>query len=60
MWVTLALVLGVVAVAAFASYRKHQRRARARSLAALNRLLAEADEIAQSRREAPDDSPPAT
>ena len=60
MWVTLALVIVVAALAAFASYRKHQRKARARSLAALNRLLAEADEIAQSRRQAPEGDETAT
>ena len=49
-WVTLALVAVVVVVAAVASYRKHQRRAQARSRAALNRLLAEADEIEQQAR----------
>ena len=54
MWVTLVLVLVVVVGAAYVSYRRHRRRAQARSRAALNRLLAEADEIAQSRREAPD------
>jgi len=54
LWVSLALLLVVVILAAYASYRRHQRRAQARSRAALNRLLAEADEIAQSRREPPD------
>jgi hypothetical protein len=37
-------------VAAAVSYRRHQRRAQARSRAALNRLLAEADEIEQQAR----------
>jgi hypothetical protein len=49
-WVTLALVAVVVVVAAAVSYRRHQRRAQARSRAALNRLLAEADEIEQQAR----------
>jgi cbb3-type cytochrome oxidase subunit 3 len=50
LWSTLVLVLVVVAIAAYASYRRHQRNAQARSRAALNRLLAEADEIAQAAR----------
>lgn len=53
-WVSLVLVLVTVVGAAYVSHRRHRRRAQARSLAALNRLLAEADEIAQSRREPPD------
>lgn len=36
-------------VAAYASYRRHTRAAQARSRAALNRLLAEADELQQCR-----------
>lgn len=54
LWMSLALLLVVVAVAAYASHRRRQRTAQARSRAALNRLLAEADQIAQSRREPPD------
>ena len=53
-WVAVALLPVVVVLLAYTSRRRHLRAARARSLAALNRLLAEADEIAQSRREAPD------
>lgn len=49
-WVTLGLLVVVVAVAAWSSYRRHQRRAQARSRAALNRLLAEADAIEQQAR----------
>jgi cbb3-type cytochrome oxidase subunit 3 len=58
-WVTLGLVVLAVAVAAFASYRRHRRRAQARSRAALNRLLAEADEIAQAAKREQDREPPA-
>jgi len=55
LWVTLALVALAVIVAAWSSYRRHQRRAEARSRAALNRLLAEADAIEQqARRDGPD------
>ena len=54
LWVSLGLLLVVVLLAAYTSYRRRQRSAQARSRAALNRLLAEADEIAQSRREPPD------
>lgn len=50
LWVTLGLLAAVVVVAAWASYRRHQRRAEARSRAALNRLLAEADAIEQQAR----------
>jgi len=49
-WVTLALLAVIVGVAAWSSYRRHQRRAEARSRAALNRLLAEADAIEQQAR----------
>ena len=59
LWVTLALLLVVVAVAAYASYRRRQRRAQARSRAALNRLLAEADEIAQAAQRDQGQEPPA-
>lgn len=58
LWVTLGLIAMVVAVAAWASYRRHQRRAEARSRAALNRLLAEADEIEQRARAERDEPPP--
>lgn len=53
----LLLLLGV-AVAAALSYRRHSLRAKARSRAALNRLLAEADELAQSAQQPPEDEPP--
>jgi len=56
LWVSLALLLVVVAVAAYASYRRRRRTAQARSRAALNRLLAEADEIAQAAKR--DQEPP--
>lgn len=57
-WLSILLVLALFAVLAWSRYRQHQRRAKARSRAALNRLLAEADEIAQqSSRETPPDSP---
>jgi cytochrome c-type biogenesis protein CcmH/NrfF len=59
LWVSLALLLVVVLVAAYASYRRRQRKARARSLAALNRLLAEADEIAQAAKREGNVDPPA-
>ena len=59
LWVTLALVLVVVALLAFASYRRHTRKAQARSRAALNRLLAEADEIAQAAERDKGQEPPA-
>ena len=49
-WVTVGLLAVVVIVAAWSSYRRHQRRAEARSRAALNRLLAEADAIEQQAR----------
>ncbi len=54
----LLLLLGVV-VAAALSYRRHSRRAKVRSRAALNRLLAEADELAQSAQQSPEDEPTA-
>ena len=60
LWVTVVLMFVVVVVAAYASYHRRQRRAQARSRAALNRLLAEADEIAQSRRQAPEGDETAT
>jgi cytochrome c-type biogenesis protein CcmH/NrfF len=60
LWVSLALVLVVVALMAYASHRRHRRRAQARSRAALNRLLAEADEISQSGQREQGDDPPAT
>ena len=50
LWMTLALVGVVVVVAAWASHRRRARRAQARSRAALNTLLAEADAIAQQHR----------
>jgi hypothetical protein len=50
----LLLLLVAVVTSAAVSYRRHARRAQARSRAALNRLLAEADEIAQARRDDPD------
>jgi|WetSurMetagenome_2_1015567.scaffolds.fasta_scaffold563599_2 hypothetical protein len=53
LWVTLVLVLVIVALMAWSSHRRHKRRAEARSRAALNQLLYEADQIAQARREAP-------
>ncbi len=53
-WMSLALGMLLVVGAAYASYRRRKRRAQARSRAALNRLLAEADEIARSHRDAPD------
>ena len=53
----LLLLLGVVVGAAL-SYRRHSLRAKARSRAALNRLLAEADELAQSAQQSPEDDPP--
>jgi hypothetical protein len=48
MGMVLFLLLVALVVACALSYRKHTRRAKARSRAALNRLLAEADEIAQA------------
>jgi Tfp pilus assembly protein PilV len=54
LWVSLVLLAVLVLSAAYLSYRRRRRKAQVRSRAALNRLLAEADEIAQSRREAPD------
>jgi cytochrome c-type biogenesis protein CcmH/NrfF len=59
LWVSLVVLVVVVVVAAYASYRTRQRRAQARSLAALNRLLAEADEIAQAAQRDRDQEPPA-
>jgi hypothetical protein len=53
-WVSLVLGMVLVLGAAYVSYRRRQRRAQARSRAALNRLLADADEIARSHRDAPD------
>ena len=50
-WLSILLVLALFAVIAWSRYRQHQRKAQARSLAALNRLLAEADEIAQNARQ---------
>ena len=50
LWVTLALLAVVIGVAAWSSYRRRARRAQARSRAALNTLLAEADAIAQEAR----------
>lgn len=50
LWVTLALLAVVIALAAWASYRRRARRAQARSRAALNTLLAEADAIEQQHR----------
>ena len=55
LWVALALVVVVVALLAWNSHRRHKRRAEARSRAALNRLLAEADALEQARRENPPD-----
>lgn len=49
-WTTLALVTAVVLVAAAANYRKHARRARAKSEAALATLLAETEQIAAEAR----------
>jgi LPXTG-motif cell wall-anchored protein len=54
LWVSLVLGAVMVLGAAYLSYRRRRRKAQARSRAALNKLLAEADEIAQSRRKAPD------
>lgn len=56
--VTLGLLAVIVVVAGVGSYRRHQRRARAQSRAALNRLLAEADEIEQRarRQDPPEDA----
>ena len=51
LWVALALVLLVVIGLAWTSHRRHKRRAEARSRAALNRLLAEADALEQSARQ---------
>ncbi len=53
----LLLLVGVV-VAAALSYRRHSRRAKVRSRAALNRLLAEADELAHPAPPSPEDEPP--
>ena len=50
LWVTLALLAVVVLVAAWASHRRRTRRAQARSRAALNTLLAEADALEQEAR----------
>ena len=51
LWVALGLVLLVVTGLAWTSHRRHKRRAEARSRAALNRLLAEADALEQSARQ---------
>ena len=58
LWLSILIVLLLFAVVAWSRYRRHQRRAQARSRAALNRLLAEADEIAQQARrdQAPGDA----
>jgi hypothetical protein len=60
LWVTLALVLVIVALMAWASHRRHKRRAEARSRAALNQLLYEADQIAQARGDTSDGGPAAS
>jgi hypothetical protein len=44
-YLLVALVVAALGGWAFMSYQKHSRVARRRSLAALNQLLAEADEI---------------
>jgi uncharacterized membrane protein affecting hemolysin expression len=51
----LLLLLVAIVVASTLSYRRHARRAQARSRAALNRLLAEADELTQSALADPED-----
>jgi cbb3-type cytochrome oxidase subunit 3 len=51
-WLVVALVvltLAVCAVWAYGRYRRHARAAEARSRTALNRLLAEADELQQQK-----------
>lgn len=58
LWVSLVLLVVVVAAGAYASYRTRQRRAQARSRAALNQLLAEADEIAEAARRDREAEPP--
>ena len=59
MWVTLVLGAAMVLGAAYLSYRRRRRNAQARSRAALNKLLAEADEIAQAAERDRNDGPPA-
>lgn len=59
--VAVLLVVAVVVVTgllAYASHRRHARAAQARSRAALNRLLAEADELAQRQASDSDDEHP--
>lgn len=51
LWLALVAVGVVVVVLAWSSHRRHKRRAEARSRAALNRLLAEADALEQSARQ---------
>lgn len=58
LWVTVVLMFVVVGVVAYATYRRRKRKAQARSRAALNRLLAEADEIAQAARARNAEPPP--
>ncbi len=47
---TILLLMALTGLIAWSRYRQHKRRADARSRAALNRLLAEADEIEQRAR----------
>jgi hypothetical protein len=60
-YLLVALVLVAAGVWAFMRYKRHSAAAHARSRAALNRLLAEADEVEQinrSSRDQPDVEPP--
>jgi cbb3-type cytochrome oxidase subunit 3 len=59
LWLALLLFMVLTGLYAWYRYRQHRRRAEARSRAALNRLLAEADEIEQqARRERATEDPP--
>jgi hypothetical protein len=59
-WAILILVAITAITAAVLSNRRHHRAAQARSHAALNRLLAEADEIErEARRRQDEDGEPA-
>ena len=55
LWLALLVLLLLTGLYAWGRYRRHRSRAEARSRAALNRLLAEADEIEQQARRDRDD-----
>jgi len=52
-WIVVVCVIGTTLLA-FASYRRHSRAAKARSMAALNILLAEAYELSENADATPD------